>query len=252
MPRPDDLFQKISDHKFFTKLDMKSGFHQCRLGPDAQMKTTFWWGSKLYMYLRMPFGCKNAPAHFQELMEHELRDFHECAVIYIDDVLIHSATPEDHIRDVSAVLDKLKSVGMFAHPGKSIIGTKHVEYLGFQLSPGAISAHAAKTKAIRALRIPTTVSELRSVLGYMNYYRCFVPRFSTLAGPLNELLKSKTTNIKDKWTTTHDSAYAELKDALCIEGVALRIPDPTKQFYLHTDFSTIGISGILAQKDDEG
>ncbi len=251
MHRPDELFRQVSTSRFFSKIDMRSGFLQIPVAEGSRSMTGFWWRNQLWCYRRMPFGLKNASAKFQRVMDCELAaaKLTGCAISFIDDLLIHSQTAEQHVKHVAAVLDMLQKVGLRAHPDKSIFAASVIEYLGHNVSHHGLTPHQAKVSAIRALRAPTNVSELRSVLGFLNYYRCYVPGFSELAAPMNNLLKK---DAKWQWGPEQAAALEQLKAALCQDGVALRRFDVDAPTKLYTDWSKHGIAAVLTQAGPDG
>ena len=249
---PDELFKRFDHSEFMSKIDLKAGYYQCQMTEDAKNKTAFWAGGRLYRYTRMPFGPTGAPSYFQELMDFTFQSF-EFVEAYLDDLLIFSKDAEEHIQHIGMVLDRLIEVNLKIHPSKSVFAAQSVEYLGYELQPGRLTPHEAKTKAIRELKTPTTVSELRAVYGLLSYYRCFDPLFAQIENPLHALMGGGgPTNFKAAWTTDCDIAYQKLKDNLCRDGLAVRNPDITKEYILHTDWSKFGIGAVLAQKDDNG
>jgi pseudouridine synthase len=143
----------------------------------------------------------------------------------------------------------LRKIKLKAHPGKSIFASDVVEYLGHNVSRYGISPHEAKVAAVTELRIPSDVKELRSVLGFMNYYRGYVPEYSAIARPLNDLLQNDTPYV---WGSEQQYAYDRLKKELTSEGRALRRLDPELPILLYTDWSKQGIGAVLAQKDADG
>ncbi|PNH01097.1 Retrovirus-related Pol polyprotein from transposon [Tetrabaena socialis] len=187
--RPEEIFQQVGKAKLFSKLDLRQGFLQIPTSEKDQAKTAFWVGNKLVCYNRMPYGLKNASAKFQRVMDYEISKakLDHCAISFIDDVLIWSDT--QHEKDVATVLDMLHSCGLRAHPDKSIFAADVIEYLGHNLSTFGISPHQAKVAAIMGLQPPKNVSELRTQLGFINYYRCYCPQMSRIASDLNKLLK---------------------------------------------------------------
>lgn len=201
---------------------MRQGFLQIKIKKEDQPKTAYWLNNSLMMYTRMPYGLKNAPAFFQRVMDHEIAHagLNHCAVAFIDDLLIYSETPEEHVKHVAAVLDMLHECGLRAHPGKSIFGAESIEYLGHNLSRYGMTPHEAKVAAIKSLPAPTNVSELRTQLGMLSYYRCYVPNFSAIAAPLNMLLQK---NFKWQWGEEQQVAHNALKEQLVTEGLVLRI-----------------------------
>jgi len=167
----------------------------------------------------MPFGLHNAPQTWQRLMDMELSlagcsDF---ARAFVDDILIFSKTPEEHVVHVRKVLEALNNVGIKLHPDKSLFACDVVEYLGFNVSKYGLTPHEAKIAAMKALRPPSNVSEVRTVLGLMSYYRRFIRNFSATAAPLNALLAKGVAFV---WGAEQQVAFDELKDALTCEGRA--------------------------------
>ena len=247
----EDLFQCVGQSTFYSKIDLRGMYHQVLLEKGSQNATCFFWRNQIWCFTRMPFGMKNASAHAQRMMDLEigkagLRD--NCAC-FVDDLLVHSNTAEEHLVHVAAVLDMLASCGLKAHPAKSMFACDSVEYLGHNVSAKGLSPHEAKVAAVKGLRVPTNVSELKSVLGFLNYYRCYVPKFSEIAAPLNELMGSA---VAWEWTARHQSAYQQIKDVMCQEGAALKRYDPAREVLVYADWSKAGIAAVLAQHDDDG
>jgi hypothetical protein len=256
--RADYLFERVVGGRFMTALDLRSGFHQIPMHEDSVEKTAFWYVSgrgappQLLGYQRMPFGLRNAPAKFQRVMDGELAragctDF---AFAYIDDLIIVSDTYEEHIEHVSRVLQALASCNLKIHPDKSVFGTNIVEYLGHNVvGTMGITMNEAKVEAIKTLPDPTNVPELRSILGFLTYYRHFIPGYAALSAPLSELLR------KDRpweWGERQRAAYATLKREMTQPGLVLRPIDPSRPLVVHTDWSVHGIGAVLGQRDDHG
>ena len=246
---PEDLYYKVSDSVVFSKIDLKGAFHQLPIAVEDQPKTAWWDGNRLMMYTKLPYGTRCAPAHCQRVLDFEisLNGLNDCCVSFIDDLLIHSANMSDHLRDVARVLDMLKSCGLKAHPDKCTFCSDRIEYLGHLIGAGGLTPHEAKIATIRDLRTPTNVSELKSVLGFCNYYRVYLPSFSTLCAPLNELLKK---GVPWEWTPARAQAYQALKDGLCQEGNGLRRFSTAADVVttVYTDWSGVGVGAVLAQK----
>jgi transposase InsO family protein len=257
--KADDLFQRVSRKKYFTALDLRSGFHQIPMDPDSVDKTSFWHVSarnqppRLMSYSHMPFGLKNASAKFQRVMDAELNRFgcSHFAFAYIDDLLIASDTWEEHVEHVSKVLEMLKQCRLLIHPGKSVFGTNVVEYLGHNVvGEHGIMMSDAKIQAIKALPQPTDLPQLRSILGFLAYYRHFIPGFSSIAAPMTRLLQKDTPFV---WGPEQRQAYEALRELMTDpRGTVLRPIDPKRELILHTDWSNYGIGAVLGQKDDEG
>jgi hypothetical protein len=169
---------------------------------------------------------------------------------YIDDLIVASDSWEEHIEHVAKVLRALENCNLKIHPQKSIFATNVVEYLGHNVvGQHGITMNQAKVQAIKALPNPNNVSELRSILGFLAYYRHFIPGYSSLTAPLNKLLQN---NQPFTWGPEQRAAYQTLRDAMTEEGRVLRPIDRTRELILHTDWSVHGIGAVLGQKDEDG
>jgi hypothetical protein len=252
MHLPEDLWAKVGHAKYFSKIDLRSGFFQMPIDPGSVSPTGFWWNGKLWQYSRAPFGLKNLPAHFQRVMDYEIgrAGLMGFTCTYIDDILVFSDTAEEHEQHVKKVLESLHAVGLKAHPEKSIFGASVVEFLGHNVSMYGLTPHEAKVSAITNMRSPKDVPELRSVLGFLNYYRAYIPLFAKVASPLHDLLKKSAHNYP--WGEDHEHAISCLKRELSTPGRVLRQPDPSLPFVVHTDWSNKGVGAVLGQVDREG
>ena len=251
LPLPDSIFRSLKGSKVLSKIDMRSGFMQIPIHPDSQHVTAFWWGSKLFQYTRLPFGIKTSVAIFQRVMETELEKagLTHCAKVFVDDILIHSNNMEEHLLHLAAVIDALHAVGLRIHPAKSVFATNRIEYLGHMVTPDGLEPVAAKVAAMAQLPVPKNKDDLRSALGLINYYRCYIPDASSIAQPLNELLRK---DVPFDWGPEQQQAYDALKAELCVPGKVLRHAHPDRPLILHTDWSTHGIAAVLGQLDDHG
>jgi transposase InsO family protein len=200
----------------------------------------------------MPFGLKNAPAKFQRVMDTELTrsGCAEFAFAYIDDLLIASDTWEEHVMHVDKVMRMLISCDLRIHPDKSVFGTNIVEYLGHNVvAEHGITMNESKVEAIKVLPDPNNVSELRSILGFLSYYRHFIPGFSSIVAPMTKLLQLTE---PWRWQAEQADAYAAIKKVMTTYGRVLRRIDPNRELIMHTDWSNHGIGAVLGQKDDDG
>jgi site-specific DNA-cytosine methylase len=253
LPLPEAIFRRFGKARFFSKLDMRSGFHQLVLDEDSQLRTAFWWGGELWCYTRLPFGLKNSSAIFQRVMDTVLTEagLAGFASAFVDDVIVWSETAEEHVSHVRQVLCALEQQGLKAHPDKSIFMAEGVEYLGHVVSPAGLSPHAARVAAFKQLRLPVTKEELSSQLGVLGFYRCYLPGYSTIAEPLRKLRKQSAPSVL-QWDAETRAAYQGLLDGLTRGDVVLHREDPDRPFILHTDWSTRGLGAILTQVDTEG
>lgn len=248
MPLPEDLFRRIGGARFLAKIDLRSGFWQIRLSPESQKHVAFWWRGRLYAYTRLPFGHVNATAIFQRVVEAELQSAGASkAAVYVDDIIVWSDTMEEHIQQLEHIFQHFHSVGLRAHPAKTVVAAETIGYLGHLVSATELKPEEAKVAAIKALQPPNSVKRLQAHLGLFNYYRGYVPEFSRIAQPLYQLLKK---GVEFLWTPLCQRAYDALKHALCKPGLALRQPIAGEPFHLYVDWSTHGIAAVLNQKQD--
>ena len=251
MPLAEEVFRELAGKKILSSCDLRSGFHQLPIAEESQPATAFWWGHKLYAWQRLSFGLRNSPAWFQKVMDYEINKAGLGGKVfaYIDDLVLATDTVEEHVELLGKMFDMLLRCGLRIHPEKSVFGAAVISYLGHNLSADGLTPQEAKVIAIRDMPAPKNVSELKSQLGFCGYYRCYVPDYSRVAQPLNELMKQ---GVAWRWNTTEQQAMDALKRELCIPGKVLRHFDVNRPTIVHTDWSKQGISGVLGQLDDEG
>lgn len=192
MPRADDILESLGSARYFSVIDLKSGFWQIMLHPADAAKTAFSTPKGKYEFIRMPFGLRNAPATFQRIMDQVLGPYlGQFARVYIDDIIIYSKSFDDHLHHVAAILDALRTADLRASPTKSKFGGTRVKYLGHEVSPEGIRPSPEKLQAIEALKPPEDADQLRSYLGLTGYYRKFVGDYSRKVAPMQRLLKGK-------------------------------------------------------------
>ena len=201
----------------------------------------------------MPFGLTNAPATFQRLMESCLGELHlSWSIIYLDDIIVFSQTPEEHLGILQAVFDKLKAAGLKLKPSKCKLFRKQINYLGHVAGHKGVATDPKKIEEVTEWPRSTTVNEVRSFLGFVGYYRRFIPNFSKVAKPLNILLQNLegTTNQKKKfkvqWGPEQQEAFENLQ-RLCTEAPILAYADFKAPFILHTDANSDGLGAVLYQ-----
>jgi len=253
LPNIQTIFDSIGRSKWFTTMDLLSGFWQVMIKPEHRHKTAVITARGLYEYAVMAFGLCNAPATFQRLMDAivlpEYRDFVQT---YIDDVLTHSITFEDHVVHLDKVLMLFRNNKLMVKLSKCKFAQIIVKFLGHLISQGTIKCNPEAVETIRNWKRPAPgnkqVTAVRSFLGMVGWYRRFIPNFSTIASPLYNLTKK---NVKWNWTEECEQAF-KLLIKLITEGPVLRTADPSKPYILHTDASDIGLGAILMQHDEEG
>ncbi|GBG79332.1 hypothetical protein CBR_g29482 [Chara braunii] len=249
LPRIDDLLDRVQGCKYFSKIDLKSCYHQIEVHLDDQYKTAFWTRYGHYEFIVMPFGLTNGPATFQCCMNDLSRPWLDrFVVVYLDDILVFSKTLQEHQGHLRQVLEKLREANFKINAKKCEWAKTQVLYLGHVLDGDSIKPEDSKIAAIRDWPTPRTLTELRSFLGLANYYRKFVRNFSTIAAPLRRLLKKEAIWQWDKDCT---SALKKLKCAL-IEYPVLKVADPSLPFVVTTDASQYGIGAMLQQDDGNG
>ncbi|XP_013594359.1 PREDICTED: uncharacterized protein LOC106302390 [Brassica oleracea var. oleracea] len=243
IPLLEDLLDELGGSKFFSKLDLRAGFHQLRMSPDDVHKTAFKTHSGHLEYLVMPFGLTNAPCTFQGLMNHVfepiLRNF---LLVFFDDILIHSKSWDDHLEHLDMVFSILRHQQLYLKMSKCTFGSTRIEYLGHFISNEGVSTDPTKIKAVESWPTPTNQKQVRSFLGLANYYRRFIQGYSIIARTLTLLLR------KDgfTWGPDESTALCLLKEALTSAPV-LALPGFTKTFIVETDASNTGIGAVLIQ-----
>ena len=244
LPRIEDALESLNGACIFTSLDLKSGYWQVELDESSIPLTAFTVGPLgFYECVRMPFGLTNAPATFQRLMESCLGELHlEWCIIYLDDIIIFSKNPDDHLTRLEGVFERLAKAGLKLKPSKCEFFRSSLKYLGHIVSKNGIATDPRKVKAILDWPRPKTVTEVRSFTGFTNYYRRFIKGYAKVARPLHELTsgeKGKKKHSKVQWTDRCQESFDSLKK-ICSESPVLAYADYTKPFVLHTDASTTG------------
>ena len=242
LPRMEDCVDQVGAAKYVSTFDLLKGYWQVPLSPRAQEISAFITPSGLYSYKVMPFGLRNAPATFQRLMNRVVSGLVGCAV-YLDDVVIFSATWEDHLQRIRALLDRLLWAKLTVNLAKCEFAKAKVTYLGKVVGQGEVRPVQAKVEAIQQFPVPNTKKELMRFLGLAGYYRGFCRNFSTIVAPLTDLLKAK---VKFLWSPECQSAFESVKTLLCASPV-LAAPQFDKPFKLHVDASNVGAGAVLLQ-----
>ena len=244
LPRIEDSLETLAGMQWFSALDLRSGYWQVQLDEDAREKTAFTTGTGLWQYTVMPFGLCNAPATFERLMEQVLLGLPQStALVYLDDVLVPGRNFQDHLTNLREVFQRLREAHLKLSPDKCELLQKEVKYLGHIVSVEGIATDPQKNVTIKEWPTPRNVSEVKSFLGLCSYYRRFVPSFSDVAQPLNQLCEKGQTFL---WTTATESAFQQLKVALT-EAPVMAYPIPGIPFILDTDASNCAIGAVLSQ-----
>ena len=252
LPRIDDLLDQLGGAKYFSTLDLASGFWKIQMEPQSRVKTAFTTPHGLYEFLVMPFGLTNAPAVFQRLIQKVISglnpaDGGDFVAAYLDDILVFSHTLSDHLDHLRKVLDRLLSVNLKLKPSKCKFVRKEVEYLGHVVTSSGLRPNARLTEAIQGFSRPEDVGAVRRFLGLASYYRRFIPRFAKIAHPLHGLT---TKNAPFDWTSACETAFTTLKSKL-VSPPVLAYRSFDKDFTLETDASILGLGAVLSQKQDD-
>ena len=244
IPRLDDLLDQLSGATVFSKLDLKSGYHQIRIKDGDEWKTAFKTREGLYEWLVMPFGLSNAPSTFMRAMNELLRRFiGKCVVVYFDDILIYSPSIELHLQHLREVLEVLRKEKFYAAVKKCSFMTDKVLFLGYVVSKDGILVDQSKVEAIKSWPMPRSLQEVRSFHGLVSFYRRFIQNFSSIMAPITDCMKSG----KFSWTEEATVAFQAIKEKL-VTAPVLTLPDFNKPFELHCDASKVGIGAVLSQE----
>lgn len=245
LPSIPETLDLLSNAKYFTTLDLHSSYNHIEIAPDDIEKTAFCTTNGLWQYKRMPFGLCNAPSTWQRLIDTVMSGLTGNSVlIYLDDLIIWSATVEEHLVRLTAVLDRLKDANLKLRPDKCHFLQSEVQYVGHIITAEGIKTNPRTISAVQDYPVPTNVRETRGFLGLTGYYRRFIPNYAHIAKPLTELTKK---NVAFEWGTPQAEAFTTLRNALCKDPI-LTYPDFTKDFILTTDSSLYAAGAILSQK----
>ena len=247
IPRIDDSLDALGGARWFSTLDLASGYWQVELDEEAKKKSAFVVRGGLYSWKVMPFGLCNAPSTFERLMEQVLAGLHwEVLLVYLDDVIVFAKTIEDELTRLGMVFQRLRQAGLKLKAKKCHLFRESVLYLGHVVSREGVSTDPEKIRAVKEWPTPTSVKDVQSFLGLASYYRRFIEGFANIARPLHRLTEKAH---KFAWTEECEDAFQELKKRLQ-ESPILAYPDPEKDHILDTDASNEGIGAVLSQVVD--
>ena len=255
LPRIEETLDCLQGSCLFSALDLKAGYWQVEMTERSRPYTAFTVGPLgFYECDRMPFGLTNAPATFQRLMESCLGDLHlvHC-LIYLDDVVIYSKTPGDHLKSLELVFERIEAAGMKLRTEKCSFFQTSLDYLGHIVSAKGIEVSPKGVQAVKDWVVPTTVTQLRSFLGFASRFRRFIKNFAQISDVLYDQIGNESKSEGKKklisWSPECQEAFDELKHR-CSTTPVLAYPDFTLPFLLKTDASKKGLGAILYQKQD--
>ena len=244
LPRIDDLLDQLVGASVFSKIDLRSGYHQLRVRVEDVPKTAFRTRYGHYEFLVMPFGLTNAPAVFMDYMNRIFRPYlDKFIVVFIDDILIYSKNEEEHREHLGIALRVLRDHQLYAKLSKCEFWLKEVKFLGHVVSSEGVAVDPSKVEAVLQWESPKSVTEVRSFVGLAGYYRRFISGFSQIARPLTNLTKKDRPFV---WTEQCEAAFQELKTLLTTAPV-LVLPDSSQPFEVYTDASLMGLGCVLMQ-----
>lgn len=267
LPNLEESFSALTGSRWFSVLDLKSGFYQIEMEEADKHKTAFVCPLGFFEFNRMPQGITNAPSTFQRLMERCMGELNlKQALVFLDDLIVFSSTLEEHEERLMRVLNRLKEFGLKLSPSKCKFFQTSVKYLGHIVSEKGIETDPDKVAALKTWPKPNNLKELRTFLGFCGYYRRFVKDYSKIVKPLNELTagypplrkRTKTTvnpekyyNPKDlfgdRWTPACQAAFDTIIEKLTTAPI-LGFADPKLSYILHTDASASGLGAALYQE----
>jgi len=248
IPRINDLIESFQGAVIFTRLDLRSAYNLIRIKEGQEYLTAFRTPIGHFEYLVMPFGLRNAPSVFQRFVQDIFSNvIGEYVQIYLDDIIIYSKNEEEHVKQVSYVLQKLIKNRLFAKLEKCDLHVRKTKFLGFIVSAKGLTMDEDKLKSIMEWPIPNNVKELQSFLGLCNFYRRFIKNFAEIMEPLRRLLRKETIF---NWDTKADEAFNKLKESFSTNNLLIH-PDHNKEFVVETDASDFAIGCVLSQRSDE-
>lgn len=246
LPNINDILNQLGGAKYFSVLDLASGFHQIPMDPIDAHKTAFSTPYGHYQFSRMPFGLRNAPATFQRLMDQVLTGLQGTELfVYMDDIVVHASSLKEHDVKMKKLLSRLESANLKLQPDKCEFLHHEVTYLGHIIGENGVRPDPKKLAAVRNFPTPKNLKNIRQFLGLAGYYRRFIADFSRTASPLSNMLKK---GAAFKWTRDAQHAFETLRESLCKEPI-LQYPDFEREFILTTDASDFAIGGVLSQGD---
>ncbi|MEG0619293.1 MAG: reverse transcriptase domain-containing protein [Bacilli bacterium] len=244
IPHMDELLDSLSEAKYFTALDLKSGYHQIKMKDDDIHKTAFITKEGVYEYNRMPLGLINAPYTFQKAMNRLFRNYlYKICVVYLDDILVFSNNKEEHYTHLELILNKLQEANLFINLEKSEFLKEKIKFLGLEVCNGSIYIQKEQLERLMNIKCPSTIKELRRCLGVFGFFRKFIPNYAVITEPLTNRLRKQNFRIGEIEIEALKNLKEEIK-----KNYKLILPNFKEEFIIYTDSSNTHISGVLMQK----
>ncbi|GJZ25830.1 putative reverse transcriptase domain-containing protein [Tanacetum coccineum] len=246
LPRIDDLFDQLQGSSIYSKIDLRSGYHQLRVREQDIPKTAFRTRYGHYEFQVMPFGLTNAPAVFMDLMNRVCKPYlDKFIMVFIDDILTYSKDKKEHEEHLKAILELLKKEKLYAKFSKCEFWIPKVQFLGHVIDSRGIHVDPAKIESIKDWSTPKTPTEIRQFLGLAGYYRRFIEGFSKIAKSMTKLTQK---GIKFDWGEKEENAFQLIKQKLCSAPI-LALPEGSEDFVVYCDASHKGLGAVLMQRE---
>ncbi|GJT85559.1 putative reverse transcriptase domain-containing protein [Tanacetum coccineum] len=244
--RIDDLFDQLQGSSVYSKIDLRSGYHQLRVREEDIPKTAFRTRYGHYEFQVMPFGLTNAPAIFMDLMNQVCKPYlDKFVIVFIDDILIYSKNKKEHEEHLKQILELLKKEELYAKFSKYKFWIPKVQFLGHVIDNEGIHVDPAKIESIKDWASPKLPTEIRQFVGLAGYYRRFIEGFSKIAKPMTKLTQKK---VKFEWGDKQEAAFQLLKQKLCSAPI-LALPEGSEDFIAYCDASKKGLGAVLMQRE---
>ncbi|GJQ99067.1 putative reverse transcriptase domain-containing protein [Tanacetum coccineum] len=246
LPRIDDLFDQLQGSSVYSKIDLRSGYHQLRVREEDIPKTAFRTRYGHYEFQVMPFGLTNAPAVFMDLMNRVCKPYlDKFVIVFIDDILIYSKNKQEHEEHLKLILELLKKEELYAKFSKCEFWIPKVQFLGHVIDSQGIHVDPAKIESIKDWASPKSPTEIRQFLGLAGYYRRFIEGFLKIAKPMTKLTQKKVMFV---WGDKQEAAFQLLKQKLCSAPI-LALPEGSEDFIAYCDASIKGLGAVLMQRE---
>nr|GFA88288.1 putative reverse transcriptase domain-containing protein [Tanacetum cinerariifolium] len=246
LPRIDNLFDQLQGSSVYSKIDLRSGYHQLRVQEEDILKTAFKTRYRHYEFQVMPFGLTNAPAVFIDLMYRVCKPYlDKLVIVFIDDILIYSKNKQEHKEHLKLILELLKKEQLYAKFSKCEFRIPKVQFLGHVIDSHDIHVDPAKIKSIKDWASPKTTMEIRQFLGLAGYYRRFIEGFSKIAKSMTKLTQKK---VKFDWGDKQEEAFQIIKQKLCSVPI-IALPEGSEDFVVYYDASIKGLGVVLMQRE---
>ncbi|GJT67205.1 putative reverse transcriptase domain-containing protein [Tanacetum coccineum] len=246
LPRIDDLFDQLQGSSIYSKIDLRSGYHQLRVREEDILKTAFRTRYGYYEFQVMPFGLTNAPTVFMDLMNRVCKPYlDKFVIVFIDDILIYSKNKKEHEEHLKLILELLKKEELYAKFSMCKFWIPKVQFLGHVIDSEGIHMDPAKIESVKDWVSPKSPMEIHQFLGLAGYYRRFIEGFSKIAKLMTKLTQKK---VKFEWGDEQEAVFQLLKQKLCSAPI-LALPEGSEDFVVYCDASKKGLGAVLMQRE---